>query len=614
LSSVKVDDEGVTTLVVPVDVVGLCIGENDYQQATNGFAGATAYYRQQVTGEHPAYLGDNVTRDYEQPPLDQLEIGVHLHWALPDGLTRGGGAGSELDFPPVPTRWLVTRVAVAGGKPSTRAWLVESDALSATQPPPTVSAVTVPVTASTQFPNGFAYLGTWHEIGPQGWSENMASNGPRLADVGGRPLNAVSNGEVGFAAYYPSCRGVLGFWDALDDVPAPASAPAQLAYSVIGWYDDEALDPVQAGATPAQLQTARGWTFAPGAAAPSRSVYNGVFQGISWSKYTDYVFRQAVQKSLPAQAAIGNTSSEALAAYFTARDSPGVPLFETLLDAFQSGLLETFKQPQPNALTALEERLHDQRFAGMAAGTVYSIVSTADTSPNPLELVDLPAPLADDLNKLNVMRGQADQCAFHADWFRWQLFADWDRIFMIDESGRNDAFAIASERYAAWDPLHAACETLATAANAQYDKVSAALGSDMLLRGAPATRFVVPSDPTVLITGDGVHFPERYGGDGRFDKDGYLVCRTDGEPLVSVAVGQTTLAASSLTGVVAPAGVPAPALVTALLREACMLSTALLAQLTGDGAAALQAALELALEGKAQDVYVLAGRRPRRWA
>src|SRR5271166_5555203 len=40
----------------------------------------------------------------------QLQAGVHLHWALPDALTKG--VISEKDgtnFPAVPNRWLVTR-------------------------------------------------------------------------------------------------------------------------------------------------------------------------------------------------------------------------------------------------------------------------------------------------------------------------------------------------------------------------------------------------------------------------------------------------------------------------------------------------------------------------
>jgi hypothetical protein len=598
--------DGTTTLVVPIDIVGLCIGEDDAQQATSGFAGATAVYQDQVQSGHQAFLGSNASRGFDDPPWDQLEVGVHLHWALPDGLTRGGGPGAELSFPATPTRWLVTRIAITGNTPTTRSWLIESDALAAEQPQ-TGSSVTLPV-ATTTFAQGFGFLGRSHELGDEGWSELRATSGPALHEAVGQPLNAVTNGEPGFAAYYPSCRGVFGFWDPLDDVKAPKSAPAQLTYSVIGFYTDPAHDPVQPSATPAQLQTARAWTFTADGATLSGSIYSGSFEGIAWSKEIRYVLDQPVQQQLPARVAIGNTSAEALAAYFTAREHPNVPLFESLLVALQSGLLDRIKQPKPNALTGLLEHLHDLRFAGMRSGRVFSIVSSADEGPDPRELIDLPASLADALNQLNALRQQADQCAFHADWFRWQLFADWYAIFTIDSSKQNDAYVVAMQRYGAWADLQGKRDALEAAARKQHDTVKGQLADGMRLRHAPATRFVQPSDPAVLITGDAINFPERYGGDGRFNTDGYLACRTVGQLLTAVAVGGKTLAATDLTGVNAPAGVPAP--VTALLRESCLLSTTLMANITGEDAGKLQSALELALQHKPQTTYSLTGQPP----
>ena len=56
------------TLVVPVDVAGLCVGTDDVQQATGRFAGATVAYDRQQTPQFPAYLGSNVTRDFSDRP------------------------------------------------------------------------------------------------------------------------------------------------------------------------------------------------------------------------------------------------------------------------------------------------------------------------------------------------------------------------------------------------------------------------------------------------------------------------------------------------------------------------------------------------------------------
>jgi hypothetical protein len=608
LSSVRAAEAN-AALVVPIDVVGLCIGENDAQQATNGFAGATAVYEQQVTDKHAAYLGSNISRTYEFPPWDQLEVGAHLHWAMPDGLTRGGGRGAELDFPAAPSRWLITRIAITGGTTSTRSWLVESDSLSTEPPPSGTSSVTLPYQPDTSQPPTFAYLGRSYDLA-EGWTPARSLGTARVTDATGKPLNVVSNGEVGFAAYYPSCRGVFGFWDDLADLTPPSSDPAQLAYSVIGWYDQPGDDPVQPGATVQDLQSARGWTFDPDGDTLTGSVYAGILQGISWSPDTSYVLGQSVQQPLTVTAAIGNTGAEALAAYFMGRDHPDVPLFETLLDAFQSGLVESFKQPTPDGLAALQERLHAQRYAGRHAGTVYSIVAADDTSPDPRELIDLPAQLAADLDQLNVLRQQADQCGFHADWYRWQLFADWYRIFMVNADEQDDAYVVAQQRYAGWSTLSGKLDTLNASAAKLHDTVVAALGPNMVLRAGPASRFLQPSDPAVVISAPELQFPQRYGGDGRYSPDGYLVCRTADQLVTSVSVGQTTLTAASLTGVTAPSGLPNQSLLTALLREACLLSTTLLADLSGQPVATLQAALLAAMAGHQQASYTLVGDLP----
>src|SRR5688500_5969172 len=38
-----------------------------------------------------------------------LPKGLHLHWSLPDALTKGAPGPGDSGFPAVPDRWLVTR-------------------------------------------------------------------------------------------------------------------------------------------------------------------------------------------------------------------------------------------------------------------------------------------------------------------------------------------------------------------------------------------------------------------------------------------------------------------------------------------------------------------------
>ena len=109
--------DSTTGLIVPIDVAAFCVGESD-ANAVNGFAGATTDYRSQAAPAL-AFLGSNVALTLSDPPLEQLEQGVHLHWALPDALTRArvGNASSEtpgtLEFPAAPSRFTTCRVAAS---------------------------------------------------------------------------------------------------------------------------------------------------------------------------------------------------------------------------------------------------------------------------------------------------------------------------------------------------------------------------------------------------------------------------------------------------------------------------------------------------------------------
>ena len=86
-------------LVVPIDVEALCIGTDPgavFQQIPFDFSKLA----------HSAYLSSAIAAG----GLNTLPKGVHLHWALPDALTRGAENGGSVRFPAVPDRWLVTRI------------------------------------------------------------------------------------------------------------------------------------------------------------------------------------------------------------------------------------------------------------------------------------------------------------------------------------------------------------------------------------------------------------------------------------------------------------------------------------------------------------------------
>src|SRR5687767_9096233 len=85
-------------------------------------------YRDPLTGRdvHPdqPFLSEGIlTAPFEEELT--LQAGIHLHWALPDALTRLTHGPQGVQPPRVPDRWLVTRTDPDGRRVR---WVVESDA------------------------------------------------------------------------------------------------------------------------------------------------------------------------------------------------------------------------------------------------------------------------------------------------------------------------------------------------------------------------------------------------------------------------------------------------------------------------------------------------------
>lgn len=597
-----------TGLIVPVDIVAFCVGEIDATQATSGFAGATTVYTDQTTTptNNQAFLGSNVSIDFSDPPWDQLEQGVHLHWALPDALTRASTETGQLDFPAVPNRWLLTRFVLQGNAaPQTKSWVIISDALSATLESGQHS-VTLPVTPTSSTDAGFRYVGSWQEL------EDWAPQSSAIKAMTGSELSAVASGDISFAAYYPNCRSVFGFYDSLSDITVTGNNPAQLMYTVTGWFDNAGNDPLSGGVGLADLQKKFNWTFpGDGDETPSYTVYSGIVQDIAWNPSTTYIYEQSSQLPIQAEAALGNNPAEALSAYFTEKNQPGVTLFEQLLTAFQMGLFNSFKQPTPNVLEQLYESLHEQQFRTNDGGTMYTIVKDdgTDGDDEQEEMIDLPPQLADDLNQLNLYQQQYDLCQASMGAYRWQLFADWYRIFMANAGSdtQNDAFHVAYYRYAGWSNLSNACVAIQTELSAQLAVVTAQVAEGLKLKAIAAPRYYQPGEPVLLLNAEELQFPSRYGGDDQFNADGYLLCRLDTQTITALTANGESVTAAQFSAVALPAQspLPHPDVLSALLEEACLLNTQILSAISGLSDASLQTALQSLLDGQSQSALAI---------
>ena len=195
--------------------------------------------------------------------------GVHLHWALPDGLTRGVGSappdeatGAErarlnnVQFPAIPDRWLVLRIGGAASlgpvrkatlslsRRSVTGWVIESGGAQPRVTP----------------------LNDWTEPGPE---PDTAAGGPR------KPLTALGHGDPAWAAYYDNVTGRLAFHD---DLAGVKSGP--LAYLVCGWFGDPARDvlgdTITSLARFEQRIAELGWELPAGSYGQARAAYERI--------------------------------------------------------------------------------------------------------------------------------------------------------------------------------------------------------------------------------------------------------------------------------------------------------------------------------------------------
>jgi hypothetical protein len=164
--------------------------------------------------------------------------GVHLHWAMPDGLLRGQQSDSadELELPVLPDRWVVARTVLPIGRerPLVRGWVID--------------ATTKVVTPLATF-NGTP----------------AAPADP--ADALTR-LDGAFGGGLVWTASYAASAGRFGFHDPLDDLAALGElAPNgfhrdSASYTVAGWWSATVDDPLHGAASTAQVDdrlAALGW-------------------------------------------------------------------------------------------------------------------------------------------------------------------------------------------------------------------------------------------------------------------------------------------------------------------------------------------------------------------
>jgi hypothetical protein len=492
------------------------------------------------------------------PPFTDLSPprarGVHLHWALPDGLTGGlvgtapDGTGT-VELPSIPDRWLVLRLAPSAknGRRAVAGWVLEAGGAEPRVTP----------------------LDEWAEPGV-------------AADVE-EPLTALGHGDPAWAAYYDNVAGRLGFHDDLSSV---ASGP--LAYLVCGWYSSTTpgRDPLGTGiaslAAFDDAMAAHGWSLADaelkeslrrsraylaGAGSlglrtlskatelsgarvdehgtyltdgdwwPTGTLFHGAVVDLAWP-----VGPGQAPSGIPAaeslRLAVGATTAEALGTLLAAVEhDPGE---ERVVEAFQLGALSELDEADGPA--RIEAALHASAFGSLPGGP--DEIETIWVPPVPAQ----PGPPA--------RPGRPDPGIFaRRPAFPVEGFGGLDLPSKMRETK-------VSTRRGEVEPEDRPASTKTVGAEIKAGRFSDVLDAvsvgaydiGSLLDGPtrpgppPVTpvpghyedvrraqpRFFHPMDPVVLVQGGRRSF--KHGGDGRFTDDGTLVCRLSGFTVTSITV------------------------------------------------------------------------------
>jgi hypothetical protein len=503
---------------------------------TPGQARATAVIENGVVTEVNITHGGE---GYRTPPkvmfTDQADSGAAAVAEIEKGsvlrviVTRGGKgyatppmvdieASDVIKFPRIPNRWMVQRIFRKPGRKevSIRAWIVESDYRYRTDGKTKADAVTFPI---LEAPPLFDYIGKTFDY--KEWKETHKAYRIELTCLG--------YGDPAFAAYYPACRGILGFHDPLSDV----EENNRLTYLVAGWYSDSEQD-ILCHASLEELK----WACHPDPVLPEQTLYHGTIYNVEWrvmeSKYRSHVpYIDEKNCSI----AIGNTSPEALAALLAQRlDHPGI---ETLLAAFLEDLLSN-----PTDSLELPSLLHQNRFGSVTGGRLFSIQKKVATDHQGITATDatLPEELERSLEELNALEEEFDRQKRRLDGYRWELYATWYKWALKYLETRQEPGEITRVIDEQKKSVVDHEKKLTALGRARDEKERAVTGlvenqfPDLELVESLAPPFYHPNDPALLISGPGMASSSRHGQDGRYSEKDELQCRVSGQELSGLIV------------------------------------------------------------------------------
>lgn len=635
-------DTSSATLVVPAQVDALVINEPIHN------AGKT-WNQWKMDYSKLNQFANPMPLPFTSQQLTVPDIGIHVHWAVPDGLTHGiektvptdpsvlannpdapteTAVPGEFVYPFLPTRWLVVRLLTSSATPTAppiaTAWVVESDKLGAQDGSKYLNP---DYDASSGDPVEPMNLGTSMTLADWQASGDTGSGKPPF-------LTAIAPGNLSFVGFTPGNENVLSFHDPLTGIDE-----GTVSYQIFGWYMDPTADPltdrtaengwiasVDPNGNPVMIATNLDWSVAvaEGGTPPTKTAVSGLVHGVTWDRQNPIVdpVNYPTDISERVRVSVGATEADALAALIREQAIASGVSADTA--THEADLLEAFQQEKLKELDApggqedLSRHLHDATFGKTSGGYRWFIAPTeqADTSDTTQAPSLTPAQKAW-LATLNKDQSDLDLQSRVLTTMQRELANLWwknGRIqFVSEPDNEADNFENAKDNMPAQlnpsnpDGWYAHTATQQQVVATAQTKVPIAAGPDSAasiaafskgvldpavfqLKSEPMPTFAAPQDPVMLITG--------LGRSERFGHDGVLDCR-----LPDQLVHGLTADSKDLTTATMPAGaVPQldasalPTLANALVAEAYWLSPADAATIADKGLNSTDAAIIKAIE------------------
>lgn len=491
-----------------------------------------------------------------QPPA-----GIYLHWTMPKALRNGiqNNDGST-DFPLVPNRWLVVRMAPDH---NLKAWVLESDYLGEDGTNPFIE----PNKSQPNEPPTTTKIGKAYQLTPA------------LSGIPNKSmpfLTALGSGNATFSIYQPGVNNVFSFQDDVTENDTPTTIQnATFTYYVTGWYSNPNSDPLQS--TEWSVNTDPGY---PGtcinntfdwfvysenpSSLPKQMIAHAMVSSVPWDKdgttSTAAKYPPQIAK-IPStvKVAVGHTAVDALAALV--RQNQNDKTGADILEAFQYGLLGQFDQPGSKEI--LNNSIRQHWFGASPGGTLWSIVpagqqdSTALSSPSAPELTDKQKSA---LSDLNVQQREFDRQQRILQSMQWNLFSLWWKYnwqnenplddhtlwtFLSDQLPLQVGISPSCKKSVGTDPSQEDWYVLKVVAqknlvaqlasnltNAKTNLQGLLQDCQLVLKAANMPQYYYPNDPVVLITG--------LGRSTNFDPEDGILCRLPSQTVSSLTVDNTT--------------------------------------------------------------------------